>query len=140
MKRTDIKDAESMLMELLPAYGYEPVESDKIMLRNAWALAEFRVLSFCNIDSIPDELQLEVANMAVGSFLKAKKASGQLYIENDGEGGLRFPHKVTQFTEGDTSMSFTPSGKDDEAVFNKMADDLERGHLWILEHYRRLHW
>lgn len=140
MERTDINAAVSRLKELLPAYGYEPVKGDDIMLRNAWARTEIRVLSFCNIDSLPDELTLEVANMAIGAFLRAKKATGQLYIEGDGQGGIVFPHKVTQFTEGDTSMSFTPSGKNDEAVFEKMVNELERGSMWVLEHYRRLHW
>lgn len=140
MPTLEINNAVDMLKELLPAYGYQPIPSDDIMLRMAWQKAQIRVRDFCNIETIPDELQLEVANMAIGEFLYAKKATGKLNVEGDGNGGLVFPHKVTQFTEGDTSLTLTSSGKNNEALFENLINKLRRGDLWVLEHYRRLHW
>lgn len=138
-----ITDAVTMLKELLPAYGYKAVETDNIMLRMAWQKALIRVKSFCNIDSVPDELQLEVANMAIGEFFHAKKACGELTIGNGGDDGDNVFAKlgrVTQFTEGDTSISLNPAGLNDEALFEGMIERMRRGDLYILEHFRRLHW
>ena len=135
----DMKKAVAMLKELLPAYGYQATSKDDVMLRMAWQKARVRVENFCNIKEIPDELQLEVANMAIGEFLYTKKSIGAL-DETVAEGTLKFPSKVTQFTEGDTSMSMTASGKNDETLFEDMIDNMRKGNIWVLEHYRRLHW
>lgn len=140
MGHLDVRCAVNMLEEILPAYNYKPVESDRVMLRWAWQNAVHRVKEFCNIRSIPDDLYMEIAKMAIGDFLKSKKSMGQLNFDSDAEGGIRFPHRVTQFTEGDTSLSMTPSGKNDEANFDDMVDKMSRGNPWVLEHHRRLHW
>lgn len=135
-----VGEAVEMLEGLLPAYAYTPGDGDGPILRFAWQRAENRVRAFCNIQSIPDDLYMEVATMAIGEFFKIKKSTGQLNFETGGDGGLTFPHLVTQFTEGDTSLSMTPSGKNDEANFDRMIEDMARGNPWVLEHHRRLHW
>lgn len=126
-----------MVRDYLPAYGYTPTEDDKIMIQHALERAIERALAFTNQKKLPDGLKYEVIQMAVGEFLFLKKSIGGL---RDGEGGIKFPTVIKQFTEGDTNVSANDQGKNDEANFEKMIDDMRFGNPWILEHYRRLHW
>lgn len=128
------------VLEYLPAFGYQPdPEKDTIMMRHALERVIERALAFTNQCTLPKGLKYEIINMAVGEFLFLKKATGGLRDREDGD-GIVFPDIVKQFTEGDTNVSANAQGKNDEANFEKMVDDMRFGNPYILEHYRRLHW
>lgn len=119
---------------VLPSYRYNPIPSDNIIIQRCLERTIFHTKSFCNIKKIPKELEPEVVRMACGEFLYEKKKSGGL-----ADGGIEFPKRLAQVTEGDTSLSFTGAGKED-TDFDDFIDDLRRGDIHILEHFRRVHW
>lgn len=120
--------------ELLPSLGYEPSAKDSPAIRFALERAMIHVKDFCNISYIPDDLVPEVINMACGEFLYQKVMTGTA-----DDGGLKFPSRVSQITEGDTSVSFSGAGKDQENYLNFL-DQLRRGDPYILEHNRVVQW
>lgn len=121
----------------LPSYGYTPDDKDSLMIQNALETAIHRALSITNQKRLPEGLKYEVVKMAVGEFLFLKKITGGL---EDGSHGIGFKARITQFTEGDTNMSATDKGKNDESIFEDWIQGLRFGDPYILEHFRRLHW
>lgn len=128
----------------LPAYGYTPNEgTDRIMVRSCIDVVISRLKSFTNCPKLSEKLKPEAIKMVCGEFLYRKKITGQLYgSSSDGNagGGLNFPGRVTQWSEGDTSVSLTAAGKNDEADFIAFLDKMRHGDPWVLEHFRRLDW
>lgn len=128
----------------LPAYGYTPNENeDKIMIRSCIDVVISKLKSFTNCPVLSEKLKPEAIKMVCGEFLYRKKITGQLYESSttDGKGsGLNFPARVTQWSEGDTSVSLTAAGKTDEADFLAYLDKIRRGDPWVLEHFRKLDW
>lgn len=125
----------------LPGYGYKfDEEQDRIMARSCIDTVISRVKSFTNCRVLSEKLRPELIKMACGEFLYRKKITGQLSNEANGANGIAFPHRVTQWSEGDTSVSLTAAGKNDEANFDAYIDKLRRGDPWVLEHFRQLDW
>lgn len=119
---------------LLPLYGYTPTSVDEPLIKISIETAKTRVLSFINNHYIYPELRLEVCKMAVGEFLYQKKCIGGL-----GDGGLVFPDRVSQVTEGDTSVSFAKT-EIETLSFDSMLDKMRFGDYRVLEHFRKVHW
>lgn len=132
----ELVDVQDVLSEL-PAYGYEPTDKDRIMARAALDRATSRIKSFTNLPKLPKKIRPELIKMAVGEFLYYKKITGGLTGEN---ADVNFPLLYTQFTEGDTSVSITPSGKNDESNFDEFLNYLRMGDPYVLEHFRVLDW
>lgn len=125
----------------LPAYGFKPVEErDRVMVRSCIDTVISKLKSFTNCPVLPEKLKPEAIKMVCGEFLYRKKVTGQLTVEGENGTGISFPHRVTQWSEGDTSVSFTAAGKNDEANFDAYIDKLRRGDPWVLEHFRQLDW
>lgn len=131
-----ILDVDTLKLHL-PSFGYTPTDDEDIMLQNALELSIHRALAFTNQCKLPEGLKYEVLNMAIGEFLYMKKITGGL---EDGSHGIKFRPRITQFTEGDTNISATDKGKNDESNFEQWLDRMRFGTPWVLEHYRRLHW
>lgn len=124
----DVKD-------LLPAFGYTPkLNKDDKLIEICIDRVLLRVRAFTHLTIIPDELCPEVIRMITGEFLYTKKTLGGLE-----DGGISFPRKVSQITEGDTSLSLSGVTKPEDD-FDAMVDTLRRGDPHILEHWRALHW
>lgn len=88
------------------------------------------ILSFCNIDEIPNELVYIAVDMAVGEFLMDKYSVNEVsgYID----GGF-----VKSITEGDVSVSYSngEACSELEELIDTLMDKKD-----ILYSYRRLKW
>lgn len=115
--------------------GFEVPDTDADMIQYITNKAEREVLDFCNLDTLPEELQYVVTDMAAGEYLAAKYASGSLNIE-----GLDFSAGINSLSEGDTSISYNTE-ESDSARLQKLIDALRKG-LESKEvlRYRRLVW
>lgn len=122
------------VLEILPAFGYTPTDKDTPLIRLSIQRALIHVRSFCNIDKIPDDLMPEVLRMSCGEFLHSKLMTGDL-----GDGGIVFPDRVSQITEGDTSVSLAGAGTEANN-FAQLVDEMRHGDPYVLEHNRRVHW
>ena len=120
--------------KLLPSFGYTPSEKDNTVLQLAVDRITVRIKAYTHLTSIPLELEPEMLTMMVGEFLYMKKNLGGLE-----DGGIKFPSRVSQVTEGDTSISISNVGKVEED-FDNMIDGLRKGDPRILDHWRALHW
>lgn len=120
--------------KLLPSFGYTPSEKDNTVLQLAVDRITVRIKAYTHLTSIPMELEPEMLTMMVGEFLYMKKNLGGLE-----DGGIKFPSRVSQVTEGDTSISISNVGKVEED-FDNMIDGLRKGDPRILDHWRALHW
>lgn len=115
--------------------GFEVPDTDADMIQYITTKAEREVLDFCNLDTLPEELQYVVTDMAAGEYLAAKYASGSLNIE-----GLDFSAGINSLSEGDTSISYNTE-ESDSARLQKLIDTLQKG-LESKEvlRYRKLVW
>lgn len=122
----------------LAGYGYVfNEEKDMVMARSCLDVTISRIKSFTNCPTLSEKIRPELLRMACGEFLYRKKITGQL---NNPESGINFPHRVTQWSEGDTSISLTAAGKTEEADFTAYLDKIRKGDPWVLEHFRQLDW
>lgn len=115
--------------------GFEVPDTDAEMIQYITTKAEREVLDFCNLDTLPEELQYVVTDMAAGEYLAAKYASGSLNID-----GLDFSAGINSLSEGDTSISYNTE-ESDSARLQKLIDALQKG-LESKEvlRYRKLVW
>lgn len=120
--------------ELLPSFGYKHFDKDNGLLKLAIETVIERVKAYTNQKMIPDGLLPEMQMMIVGEFLYLKKQFGGL-----DEGGISFPARITQYTEGDTSISFGKTDKT-ESDFDRALDYMRYGNPSVIEHYRKIHW
>ncbi len=115
--------------------GFEVPDTDADMIQYITAKAEREVLDFCNLDTLPEELQYVVTDMAAGEYLAAKLASGSLNIE-----GLDFSAGINSLSEGDTSISYNTE-ESDSARLQKLIDTLQKGiESKEVLRYRKLVW
>lgn len=126
-----------IVKELLPSYGYTPKTEDNALIAFVADRAVRRVEDYLNRKDIPQHLDGEIIRIAIGEFLYTKKLAGGLDPDNM---DLKFPSKITQLTEGDTSTSITMGGKNDEERYNDLLDEMRRIDPYIFEHYRKVHW
>lgn len=131
-----VLDVDTVRLQL-PAYGYTPDDNDRVMIKSALQTSIHRALTLTNQKKLPDGLKYEVLKMAIGEFLFLKKITGGL---EDGSHGIKFKARITQFTEGDTNVSATDKGKNDEAIFEDWLNRMRYGDPWVFEHYRILPW
>lgn len=122
------------IKKLLLSFGYTAQQKDEALIELAIERVWISVKAFTHLKHIPDELKPEMMSMIVGEFLYAKKNLGGLE-----EGGIVFPKRVSQITEGDTSLSISNIGKTEDD-FDDMIDALRHGNPHVLEHWRALHW
>ena len=80
--------------------GYELSAGDDTALIFLIGKTDDHIKNYCNIDEVPEELKRSEADMIALEFLNTKAASGSL-----DESDISMD-KVTQISEGDTSVSF----------------------------------
>lgn len=93
------------------------------------------VRNFCNIQIIPDILDLRIVDRVCGDFLYYKKNSGML-------DGFNYDAVIKSIKEGDTQIQYAVGQGEDtpENRFDAFVKALERGFdKWITPH-RRLRW
>lgn len=127
-----------VVKEMLPSYGYEPQLEDTAGIALALDRVIRRLEDYLNRRDFPPHIIAEAYRMAVGEFLYMKKLTSTL--NNPDDTTLKFPDRITQLTEGDSSVSVTMSGKNDEELFMNELDKMRNGDPYILEHYRKVHW
>lgn len=131
MKDSEIFDK---VTELLPSFGYKYTTKDSALLRLCISTIIERLKAYTNQREIPDGLYFELYKMVIGEFFYNKKQFGGLE-----DGGISFPSKISQYTEGDTSISFSKVDKA-ENDFDAAVNEMRFGNPSVIEHYRRLHW
>lgn len=82
------------LCERLSDMGFEVEENEEEALGNALRRAEQTVVNYCNTESVPEELEFAVLDMAAGEYLLAA------HCQDAKEGNVR------SLSEGDMSVSF----------------------------------
>lgn len=114
----------------LESYGYKDVSSS--IIENSIDAAIQAIFNFCNIKSLPPELDYVVVNMACGEVMYCMSFS------NDST-GIESAQSVASIKEGDTQVNFvteaTPTQKKDALIQSLRAmpyDDLIA--------FRRLRW
>ncbi|MBO5704540.1 MAG: hypothetical protein J6R99_00810 [Alphaproteobacteria bacterium] len=116
----------------LKSLGYEADNNDIFALQFVLTKVENHVKNFCNIDTIPAELEQLIVDKTCGEFLAQKKASGQLT-------GAQIEGVVKKIQDGDTTVEFA-GNTDAETVFGSYINNLVNGHDECLLRYRRLVW
>lgn len=92
-------------------------------------------LNYCNITSIPDQLNYRIIDRICSEFLSIKKESGNLV-------NFDYDAVVKEIKEGDTTVKYALSegGATPESRFDAMVKAMERGFdKWLTPH-RRLRW
>ena len=92
-------------------------------------------LNYCNIQELPEIIELRLIDRVCGEFLYYKKNSGSLE-------GFNYEAVIKQIKEGDTSITYAVGQGEDtpENRFDAFVKQLERGYdKWITPH-RRLRW
>ena len=92
-------------------------------------------LNYCNIQEVPEIVELRLIDRVCSDFLYYKKNSGSLE-------GFNYDAVIKQIKEGDTSVTYAVGQGEDtpENRFDSFVKQLERGYdKWITPH-RRLRW
>lgn len=92
-------------------------------------------LNYCNIQEVPEIVELRLIDRVCGEFLFYKKNSGSLE-------GFNYDAVIKQIKEGDTTIQWAVGQGEDtpENRFDSFVKQLERGFdKWITPH-RRLRW
>ena len=121
------------ITERLKSFGYEVTEDDDWMLTFCMEKVTKTIMNYCNVSTIPEDLNPTAIDMVCGEFLRIKRQTGQLQI-----GGLDFSGIVTSIKQGDTSVSFS-SGMSDEEKVDTLIAYLVDGKDDLLC-YRRMYW
>lgn len=116
----------------LASLGYQADNNDIFALRFVLTQVENHIKNFCNIDTIPAELETHVVDRVCGTFLNQKKASGQLT-------SAQIEGVVKRITDGDTTVEFA-SNTDAETIFNSYINGLVNGNDSDLIRFRKLCW
>ncbi len=121
------------ITERLKSFGYEVTEDDDWMLTFCMEKVTKTIMNYCNVSTIPEDLNPTAIDMVCGEFLRIKRQTGQLQI-----GGLDFSGIVTSIKQGDTSVSFG-GGMSDEEQIDTLIAYLVDGKDDLLC-YRRMYW
>lgn len=92
-------------------------------------------LNYCNIQEVPEIVELRLIDRVCGEFLYYKKNSGSLE-------GFNYEAVIKQIKEGDTSITYAVGQGEDtpENRFDAFIKQLERGYdKWITPH-RKMRW
>ena len=115
--------------------GNEPGNFDDNLLLYAIEKVEFYIQARTNLKLVPDELTNVAIDMAVGEFLFAKHASGQLDLSR-----INFEAVIKRVQDGDTDVTYAVSDSySPEALFNIFIEQLRHGGVkW--SDYRVIKW
>ncbi len=111
-----------MLRERLSDMGFEVEENEEDALNRALERAEQTIINYCNCESVPEELNFALLDMAAGEYLATVSCQG-------GEGG-----NVKSLSEGDVSITFGEGG-----IESKVDELFNRGREEMTS-FRRLKW
>lgn len=119
---------------MLTALGVTGADTDPLLdifLMNV----QQRIMNKINCSSIPEGLEGVAVYMAVGEYLNAKKATGQLT-------GFDLDAAVKSIQEGDTNITFAlgEGSSTPEQRLNSLIDYLINGRIGEIYRYRRLVW
>ena len=131
----DVYEAVASRLSML---GYSAAEADKPALEYLIAKCYGELLADINRKEVPEGLFYTLADMAAGSFLRDKLASGGLEIE-----GLDFSTATKSITEGDVSVAFAGAGdgaSSPEGRFLAALDGMAKPPESTLSAFRRLRW
>ena len=122
------------VISMLTALGVTGAATDPlldILLQNV----QQRILNKTNQSVIPEGLESVAVYMAVGEYLNAKKATGQLT-------GFDLDAAIKQIQEGDTNITFAlgEGSSTPEQRLNSLIDYLINGRIGEIYRYRRLVW
>ena len=123
------------LVDLGFATSNEPGILDNNLLAYAIEKVEFYIQARTNLKLVPQELTNVAIDMAVGEFLFAKHASGQLDLSR-----INFEAVVKRVQDGDTDVTYAVSDSySPEAKFNLFIEQLRHGGVkW--SDYRVIKW
>lgn len=125
------------VLALLTAIGVTGTEKDPVVtlvLDNA----RWKIKNLTNLSDIPKGLEGVVVGIAVGEYLRVKKAAGQLDME-----GLNLTEAVVKsLQEGDTNVSYAvgEGSQTPEQRLDGLIDYLTNGRTGEIYRYRRLAW
>lgn len=131
--------------QALAGYGYRLLCRDELMVEEILKISRQHVLTYCNIEKVPEALEHVVVMLTVGEFLYRKKVSGQL-SEGQAEGAFEFSPEVTRYTVGEETTEWAGPSKysaaSPEAAFDDMVATLRSLPTYELElqEFRRLPW
>ena len=122
------------VVAMLTALGVTGAGADPlldILLMNV----QQRIMNKINCSTIPEGLEGVAVYMAVGEYLNAKKAMGQLT-------GFDLDAAIKQIQEGDTNTVFAlgEGSLTPEQRLNSLIDYLINGRIGEIYRYRRLVW
>lgn len=122
------------VVAMLTALGVTGADTDPlldILLMNV----QQRIMNKINCSTIPEGLEGVAVYMAVGEYLNAKKAMGQLT-------GFDLDAAVKSIQEGDTNITFAlgEGSSTPEQRLNSLIDYLINGRIGEIYRYRRLVW
>lgn len=122
------------VVAMLTALGVTGADTDPLLdifLMNV----QQRIMNKINCSSIPEGLEGVAVYMAVGEYLNAKKATGQLT-------GFDLDAAVKSIQEGDTNITFAlgEGSSTPEQRLNSLIDYLINGRIGEIYRYRRLVW
>lgn len=118
----------------LKSLGYNIDEGDNVTLEFAVNGTEQYIKNFCNITEIPAELYYVAVDMAAGTLLKTKQATGFNVCEN-----LDFESdSIKSITEGDVSITYSESNSA-AAKYKALIDSLCNRESELLA-FRKMRW
>lgn len=122
------------VVAMLTALGVTGADTDPLLdifLMNV----QQRIMNKINCSYIPEGLEGVAVYMAVGEYLNAKKATGQLT-------GFDLDAAVKSIQEGDTNITFAlgEGSSTPEQRLNSLIDYLINGRIGEIYRYRRLVW
>jgi len=123
-----------MITKRLEAFGYSLKPGDDFTLGFLIKKVENHIKGFCNIDIIPVDLDMAIADMVCSEFLFEKKATGALTLRDIDFGGA-----IKSISEGDTTVSFMDGGTVEQKLDNFILYLADK-HKVELYKYRKLVW
>lgn len=119
----------------LGSFGYTiDTQSDDWALNFVIQKATDHIKNSCNIASIPEELHSIAVDMAVGEFLKGKKASGQLDAMD-----VLNSEAISTIKLGDTQINYSEEATPSQ-MFDGLIAFLMKGNEAELVSYRQMKW
>lgn len=125
------------VLALLTAIGVTGAEKDPVVTL-ALDNARWKIKNLTNLSDVPEGLEGVAVGIAVGEYLRVKKAAGQLDME-----GLDLTEAVVKsLQEGDTNVSYAvgEGSQTPEQRLDGLIDYLTNGRTGEIYRYRRLIW